>query len=54
MIEATNRALDEGGLFGLGLRVDDCRKTYDDLRTKGVEFIQLPELSRATRSPGLR
>ena len=43
MIEAMNRALDEGGLFGLGLRVDDCRKTYDDLRTKGVEFIQPPE-----------
>src|SRR4051812_6219647 len=42
MVEAMNRALDEGGLFGLGLRVDDCRKTYDDLRAKGVEFIQQP------------
>jgi uncharacterized glyoxalase superfamily protein PhnB len=28
---------------GLGLNVDDCRKTYEDLRDKGVEFIQPPE-----------
>ncbi|MGI5214260.1 VOC family protein [Plantactinospora sp. CA-290183] len=38
-----NRAMDEGGMFALGLRVDDCRKTHDDLRAKGVEFIQTPE-----------
>ena len=38
-----NRALDSGGLFGLGMNVDDCRKTYDDLQSKGVEFIQPPE-----------
>lgn len=38
-----NRALDGGGLFGLGLRVDDCRKTYDELSAKGVQFIQQPE-----------
>ena len=43
MIEAMNRALDSGGLFGLGMNVDDCRKTYDDLQSKGVEFIQPPE-----------
>ncbi|MFI5953313.1 VOC family protein [Cryptosporangium sp. NPDC051539] len=40
MVDAINRALDEGGMHGLGLRVDDCRKTYDDLVAKGVEFIQ--------------
>jgi catechol 2,3-dioxygenase-like lactoylglutathione lyase family enzyme len=40
---AITRALDEGGMFGLGMAVDDCRKTYDDLRAKGVEFIQAPE-----------
>ena len=43
MVTAMNRALDEGGLFGLGMRVDDCRKTYDDLSAKGVQFIQQPE-----------
>ncbi|SBT41232.1 VOC family protein [Micromonospora narathiwatensis] len=36
------RAQDEGSLFGLGLDVDDCRKTYEELRAKGVEFIQEP------------
>ena len=43
MVAAMNRALDEGGLFGLGLRVDDCRKTHGDLSAKGVQFIQEPE-----------
>ncbi|MFK3983530.1 VOC family protein [Micromonospora sp. NPDC050397] len=43
MVDAMNRALDDGGLFALGLRVDDCQKTYDELRAKGVEFIQTPE-----------
>jgi catechol 2,3-dioxygenase-like lactoylglutathione lyase family enzyme len=43
MVVAMNRALDEGGMSGLGLNVDDCRKTHDDLRAKGVEFIQAPE-----------
>lgn len=43
MVATITRAMDEGGVFGLGLRVDDCRKTYDELRAKGVEFIQPPE-----------
>lgn len=43
MVAAMNRALDEGGLFGLGMNVDDCRKTYEELRAKGVEFLQEPE-----------
>ena len=43
MVTAINRALDEGAMFGLGVDVDDCRKTYDDLRAKGVDFIQTPE-----------
>jgi catechol 2,3-dioxygenase-like lactoylglutathione lyase family enzyme len=43
MTEAINRALDEGGMFGLGVNVDDCRKTYADLRARGVEFINPPE-----------
>ncbi|GGM63976.1 hypothetical protein GCM10011608_56610 [Micromonospora sonchi] len=40
--ELFRRAQDEGSLFGLGLSVDDCHKTYDELRAKGVEFIQEP------------
>ena len=43
MVAAMNRALDDGGLFGLGMNVDDCRATYDDLTAKGVEFIQAPQ-----------
>jgi catechol 2,3-dioxygenase-like lactoylglutathione lyase family enzyme len=43
MVGAINRALDEGSMFGVGVNVDDCRKTYDDLVAKGVEFIQTPE-----------
>ena len=33
---------DEGGMHGLGLSVDDCRATYEELRAKGVEFLQEP------------
>ncbi|MFG1925502.1 VOC family protein [Cryptosporangium sp. NPDC048952] len=43
MVAAINRALDEGGMHGLGMNVDDCRKTFEDLSAKGVEFIQEPE-----------
>ena len=43
MVDAVTRALDAGTMHGLGLDVDDCRKTYDDLVAKGVEFIQPPE-----------
>jgi catechol 2,3-dioxygenase-like lactoylglutathione lyase family enzyme len=33
----------EGGAMGVGvLDVDDCQKTYDDLRAKGVEFMAPP------------
>jgi catechol 2,3-dioxygenase-like lactoylglutathione lyase family enzyme len=43
MVAALNRSLDEGGMHGLGMNVDDCRKTHSDLVGKGVEFIQEPE-----------
>lgn len=43
MVAQINRALDEGGMHGLGLNVDDCQKTHADLVDKGVEFIQPPE-----------
>jgi catechol 2,3-dioxygenase-like lactoylglutathione lyase family enzyme len=36
------RQLEKGGLGGLGLRVDDCRKTYEELSAKGVTFLQEP------------
>jgi predicted enzyme related to lactoylglutathione lyase len=42
MVEAMNRALDGGGMSGLGLQVDDCRKTADELKAKDVEFVQDP------------
>jgi predicted enzyme related to lactoylglutathione lyase len=42
MVEAIRRAQDEGGMNGLGLNVDDCQKTYEELSAKGVEFIQPP------------
>ena len=37
------RQLEKGGMGGLGLRVDDCRKTHAELVAKGVEFVQEPE-----------
>jgi catechol 2,3-dioxygenase-like lactoylglutathione lyase family enzyme len=36
------RQLEKGQLGGLGLRVDDCRKTYEELSAKGVTFLQEP------------
>ena len=36
------RALANGRMGGLGLRVDDCQKTYEDLSARGVEFPQPP------------
>ncbi|MFC7548154.1 VOC family protein [Plantactinospora sp. GCM10030261] len=43
MVAAIDRALDEGGTFAVGLHVDDCRKTCDELRAKAVEVIAEPE-----------
>ena len=37
------RQLENGQWGGLGLRVDDCRKTYEELSAKGVPFVQEPE-----------
>jgi catechol 2,3-dioxygenase-like lactoylglutathione lyase family enzyme len=42
-VDAIKRALDEGDMFALGMNVDDCRKTYDDLRAKGVVFLHAPD-----------
>jgi catechol 2,3-dioxygenase-like lactoylglutathione lyase family enzyme len=40
---ALRRAQDEGGLPGVGLSVDDCRATFEELKAKGVDFLQEPE-----------
>ena len=42
-VEAMKRAQADGGLNGLGMHVDDCRKTVEELKAKGVEFLQEPE-----------
>jgi len=43
MVESIKRALDEGGMHGLGLATEDCRATAAALKEKGVEFLQDPE-----------
>lgn len=35
--------LGRGQMGGLGLRVDDCRRTHAELVDKGVTFLQEPE-----------
>lgn len=42
MAEAVRRALAAGRMGGFGLNTDDCRKTYEELSAKGVEFVQEP------------
>jgi catechol 2,3-dioxygenase-like lactoylglutathione lyase family enzyme len=34
--------LAKGQMGGLGLRVDDCHRTHEELVAKGVEFLQEP------------
>jgi catechol 2,3-dioxygenase-like lactoylglutathione lyase family enzyme len=36
------RQLEKGQMGGVGLAVDDCRKTFDELVAKGVTFVQEP------------
>ena len=40
------RQLEKGGMGGLDLSVDDCRKTYEELSAKGVTFLQEPPTGR--------
>lgn len=42
LIAAMKRAQAEGGLPGVGLQVDDCHATFQELSGKGVEFLQEP------------
>lgn len=43
LASAVERAMADGRMFGLGMNVDDCRKAYDELQAKGVEFVNPPE-----------
>jgi catechol 2,3-dioxygenase-like lactoylglutathione lyase family enzyme len=36
------RQLETGRSGGLGLQVDDCRKTFEELSAQGVTFLQEP------------
>lgn len=42
-VDAMRREQAGGGLNGLGMHVDDCQQTYEELSAKGVEFLQKPE-----------
>ncbi|MGN6608814.1 MAG: VOC family protein [Jatrophihabitans sp.] len=42
LVQAMQRAQAAGGLPGVGLHVDDCRKTFEEFSAKGVEFLQEP------------
>ncbi|TWD84864.1 catechol 2,3-dioxygenase-like lactoylglutathione lyase family enzyme [Kribbella amoyensis] len=39
---AIRRIMAKGTMHGVGLATDDCRKTFDELVAKGVEYIQEP------------
>jgi predicted enzyme related to lactoylglutathione lyase len=41
--EHIKRMLAKGSHGAGGLNVDDCRKTYEELSAKGVEFVSEPE-----------
>jgi len=43
LVTAMERAQADGGLNGLGMNVDSCQQTYEELSAKGVEFLQTPE-----------
>jgi catechol 2,3-dioxygenase-like lactoylglutathione lyase family enzyme len=40
--DAIRRIMAKGMMHGVGLRADNCRKTFDELVAKGVEYIQEP------------
>jgi predicted enzyme related to lactoylglutathione lyase len=42
LVEALKNALAKGQNGGVGLAADDCRKTIEELRAKGVEILQEP------------
>ncbi|MFD6350690.1 VOC family protein [Nocardia tengchongensis] len=42
LAEAIRRSMANGTHGSLGLRTDNCQKTFDELTAKGVEFVQPP------------
>lgn len=40
--EAVRRMIDKGAMHSLGMATDDCRKTFEELSARGVEFLQEP------------
>ncbi len=42
-VEAIRKLLAKGALSGGVLNVDDCRRTYEELEAKGVEFLSKPK-----------
>jgi hypothetical protein len=34
--------MEKGALHAVGLATDDCRKTFEELSARGVEFLQEP------------
>jgi catechol 2,3-dioxygenase-like lactoylglutathione lyase family enzyme len=40
--EAIRRIMAKGSMHGFGIATDNCRKTFDELVAKGVEFLQEP------------
>ena len=39
---AVRGMIDRGAMHALGLATDDCRKTFEELSARGVEFLQEP------------
>ncbi|APA94158.1 VOC family protein [Nocardia seriolae] len=42
LAEAIRRSMANGTHGALGLRTDNCQKTFEELTAKGVEFVQPP------------
>ena len=42
MAEAVRRSLANGTMGGFGLHTDNCKKDFEELSAKGVEFVQEP------------
>jgi len=41
--EEVKKLLEQGALNGLIFQTEDCRKTYEELSARGVEFTEPPE-----------
>ncbi|MEM9187866.1 MAG: VOC family protein [Myxococcota bacterium] len=42
-VDSLKALLEKGALSGGVLAVDDCRKSYEELKAKGVQFLSAPE-----------